>query len=241
MIKIETLRDRKFQNALHVQCITEVIELTRVNNPLAMKVKPQYDGLITAFELEDEAFRYMRKDEFTALKVEKDGERDVVCTGLLDAVKAAEHHYEPTIAAAARRIQLVLDSFNRPIPIIKQSYDAETASITNLLQELARKEDDVHQLGISGWVELLDTKNREFELIARQATGHQVEKPTVNMRKARANASKALHLLFKCVNALILIDGEEAYVHYVPALNALIRHYNDVAARHLGTVHHKDD
>jgi hypothetical protein len=238
---IESLREWMFQNALHVQCMTEVIEITRVNNPVALKIKPQYDGLVTAFENEDKAFRYMRKDEYTALKAEKDNERDIICTGLIDAVKAATHHYEPEMVSAAGRLQLVLDNFNKPQAIVRQSYDAETATITNLLQELEKRPDDIQRLGLEGWVEQLRTKNDEFETLARQSIDTQVERPSITMRQARKEVGEVLHRLFNCVNALIIMDGEEAYIHYVPAVNAIIRHYNDVCAKHRGTVHPKGE
>jgi hypothetical protein len=39
---------------------------------------------------------------------------------------------------------VTIDGFNRPEPLIKLSYDAETAAIASLLQELSGRQDDVN-------------------------------------------------------------------------------------------------
>ncbi|MDR1169464.1 MAG: hypothetical protein LBK97_01350, partial [Prevotellaceae bacterium] len=59
-------------------------------------------------------------------------------------------------------------------------------------------------------------------------------KPEYNMLQARRGVEKAMRTMFDCVNALIIIKGETNYTIYVPKLNALIKHYNDVYAEHIG-------
>jgi hypothetical protein len=40
--------------------------------------------------------------------------------------------------------------------------------------------------------------------------------------------------MFDCINALIILNGETNYVTYTGKLNALIKHYNEVYAEHIG-------
>jgi hypothetical protein len=46
MLKIATLNSRNYPNDLHMQCITDVRNLTQSNNPVALGVGNQYDDFV---------------------------------------------------------------------------------------------------------------------------------------------------------------------------------------------------
>jgi hypothetical protein len=138
------------------------------------------------------------------------------------------------VAAAARRLMIIIDGFNSPEPLTHLSYDAETAAITSLLQDLNQKAADVEKLGLQGWVTALETKNKAFDKQADLYIGNAAEKPAYNMLQARRGVEKSMRTMFDCINALIIIKGETNYTLYVPKLNAIIKHYNEVYAEHIG-------
>jgi hypothetical protein len=149
-------------------------------------------------------------------------------------VKAATNHYTPIIAIAARRLIVIIETFNHPERITKLSYDAETASIFSLVDNLKAQKADMERVGIQGWVSALESKNKEFEALALQYIEEVVGKPDYNMLQSRRGVEKSMRTMFHCIEALIVMNGETAYAGYVTKLNAIIKHYNNVYAIHLG-------
>jgi hypothetical protein len=217
-----------------VQFVTEVKDLTTNGKPSSLGIYNQYEEFVVWFNHEDEAYKFIRKSEITETKARLDQERDSIFIGLRTSVNAALHHYTPDVAAAARRLMIVIDGFNSPEPLISLSYDAETAAITSLLQDLAQKPADVEKLALQGWVTALEAKNKAFDAQADLYIGAAVDKPAYNMLHARRGAEKSMRIMFDCINASIIMKGETNYVTYVGKLNALIKHYNEVYAEHIG-------
>jgi hypothetical protein len=234
MLKIETVYSQRFTNALHVQYATEVKNVTLSNNPTALGILSQYDDFVLWYDREDDAYKFVRKSEITEEKAHIDHARDEIFIGMRTSVVSSIHHYNPVVSAAARRLMVTIDGFNKPEPLIHMSYDAETAAITSLLQDLAKKQDDVNRVNIQGWIAELDAKNKAFEALAGQYIENDAEKPAFNMLHARRGVEKSMRTMFDCVNALIVMNGEEAYTAYVNSLNAIIKHYNEVYAVHIG-------
>ncbi|MDR1115372.1 MAG: DUF6261 family protein [Tannerella sp.] len=234
MLKIESIQSYRFPNALHMQFMTEVKDLTTNEDPSSLGIYNQYEEFVVWYDHEDEAYKFIRKSEITETKARLDHERDEIFTGLRTSVNAARHHYTPDVAAAARRLMIIIDGFNNPEPLTSLSYDAETAAITSLLQDLNQKTDDVEKLGLQGWGTALDTKNKAFDKQADLYIGNTAKKPAYNMLHARRGVEKSMRIMFDCINALIIMKGEANYTAYVPKLNAIIKHYNEVYAEHIG-------
>jgi hypothetical protein len=217
-----------------VQCVTEIKNLTEVNNPATLGVANQYGEFVVWYNREETAFEFIRRSEITEAKAKADQERDALYNGLCDAVKAATNHYTPIIAVAARRLIVIIETFNHPERITKLSYDAETASIFSLVDNLKAQKADMERVGIQGWVSALESKNKEFEALALQYIEEVVGKPDYNMLQSRRGVEKSMRTMFHCIEALIVMNGETAYAGYVTKLNAIIKHYNNVYAIHLG-------
>jgi hypothetical protein len=217
-----------------MQCITEIKNLTQNNNPATLGIANQYDDFVIWYDRENTAFEFIRRSEITEEKEKADHERDLAYTGLFDYVKSAVNHYDSAVATAARRLMTLIETFNHPERITKLSYDAETASIHSLISNLQAQPADVAQINLQGWIMALDAKNQAFEALALQYIETVVGKPDYNMLQSRRGLEKAMRTMFHCIEALIVMNGETAYTTYVNALNAVIKHYNDVYAIHLG-------
>jgi hypothetical protein len=234
MLKINALYSRAFPNDLHMQSVTEIKNLTQSHNPAVLGIANQHDEFVLWYNRENKAFEYVRRSEYTAEKEKVDHDRDLTYTGMFDYVKASTNHYEPAIAVSARRLMLVVESSNSPERIIDLPYDAKTASVNALINNLYAQPADIAQIGLQGWLTALQTKNNAFETLALQHINTTVGKPEYNMINSRRGIEKAMHTMFNCINALIIMNGETAYTDYVNALNAIIKHYNDVNATRLG-------
>jgi hypothetical protein len=127
----------------------------------------------------------------------------------------------------------VLDNFNRT-PLVKLSYDAETAAINALLLELGKYEADIVTVGVQNWVDGLRRKNSEFDALAKQYHDEVTEKPEYNMQNARIGIEPVLRTMFGFIEGLDVMEGEGTYAQAVQSLNTIIKHYNDVYAQHKG-------
>jgi hypothetical protein len=232
-MKILKLHSRQFPNALHVQCMTEIGDWAPKFPDLSAKIQGLYNPYMLWLNRETTAYQYVIKSAVTAAKEAKDRERDDGFHGLYHTTLAATRYYDPAVVAAAKRLLLVLDNFNHT-PLVKLSYDAETAAVNALLQELGKYAADIATVGVQNWVDGLTKKNSEFEALAKQYHNEIAEKPEYNMQNARNGIEPALRTLFGFIEVLDVLEGEGKYASAVQSLNTIIKHFNDVYAQHKG-------
>jgi chemotaxis response regulator CheB len=176
------------------------------------------------------------------MKEDGDHERDTILIGIKDSVKAASRHFDANVQQAARRLKIVLDTYDSPQPLITLPYDAETAAVNNLLQEFEGKyAADVQTAGLTAWVEELRNRNRAFEMLAAAYTEQQAEKPPFNPKEVRRETDRAYRDIVTVISAWMLTDGDAAYAPFVAELNATVKHYNDLIAQHLGRLDAKKE
>jgi hypothetical protein len=234
MLKIETLHSRFFSNSLHKQCVTEIKKLTQNSNPAILGIDNQYNDFVVWSDREDMAFDFISRSKITEEKAKADQDRDTTYVGLCGYVKATTNHYDPEMAAAARRLMLIIEKFNHPERLIKLPYDAETASIKSFLENLRAQQTDFNRINLQEWATALENKNQAFEALALEYVEETVAKPEYNMLQSRRGVEKSMRTMFHCIEALIIMNGETAYTSYINSLNGIIKHYNDVYAIHLG-------
>jgi hypothetical protein len=202
---------------------------------LLVKIQGLYNPYMQWLNREKMAYQFVLKSTITEAKEATDRERDDGFHGLYYTILAATRYYDPAVVAAAKRLMLVLGDFNRT-PLVKLSYDAETATINALLQELSKYADDIATVGVQNWVDGLTRKNGEFEALAKQYHDEMAEKPEYNMRDARNGIEPTRRTLFGFIEVLDVMEGEGTYASAVQSLNTIIKHYNDVYAQHKGAV-----
>jgi hypothetical protein len=200
---------------------------------LLEKTQPLYNTYTMWLNREKTAYQYVIKSAITAAKETKDRERDDDFHGLFHTTLAATRHHDPAVVAAAKRLLLVLNNFNHT-PLVKLSYDAETATINALVPELGKYKADIATVGVQNWVDGLKQTNSEFEALANQYHDAVTDKPEYNMQNARIGIEPALRTLFGFIEGLDIMEGEGKYAPAVQSLNTIIKHYNDVHAQHKG-------
>jgi hypothetical protein len=224
---------RQFPNALHLQCATEIGDWAPQYPDLLAKTEPLFNICRQWLNREKTAYRYVIKSAITDAKEGKDRTRDDGFHGLLYTTLAATRHHDPVVVAAAKRLLLVLNNFNHK-PIVKLSYDAETATINALLVELGKHTDDIAIVGLQSWVDGLKLANAEFEALAKKYHDEISEKPEYNMKNSRVGFESATRTMFGFIEALNLMEGDGKYAPAIQSLNAIIKHYNEVYAQHKG-------
>ncbi|MDR1340533.1 MAG: DUF6261 family protein [Prevotellaceae bacterium] len=234
-MKINSLNSQHLTHALHLQFASEAKGIIEKFNPSALKISPQYEILRASIEKEDLCYKIIRKSELSEAKEDADRIRDAVVIGINDAVRTALRHFDPAVSGAAKRLKIVLDTYNSPKSLTLLPYDAETAAIVNLLQEFEGKyAADIQVAGLTAWVSELHERNSEFELLAKNYIEQQSAKPSFRMKDARNETDDAYKKIVLVVSALTVMEGETAYAPFVNELNALIKHYSDLIAQRLG-------
>ena len=234
-MKIENIHSNHFTQALHLQYHTETRDLIKKFDPATLKIVPQYDDFCLKVDREDLCYKVIRKSDLSEAKENADQARDAVIKGVNEAVRTALRHFDPTVNEAAKRLKIVLDAYNSPKPLTDLSYDAETVSVANLLQELEGKYTaDVQSAGLTSWVSELHARNDAFDRLAKVYNEQQAAKPPFKMKDVRKETDEAYKNIVLVINALIVMDGEAAYAPFVTELNELIKHYNDLLAQHKG-------
>ncbi|MDR1676275.1 MAG: DUF6261 family protein [Tannerella sp.] len=234
-MEIEIINSRRLTNALHMEFTSDRLGLFNKYGPDALKIRPQYDNFLLWANHEDACYKFVTKSILSEQKESADHARDTTLTGLLQGVNFMLLHFDPSFVEAAKRLKILLDTYNRPVAVRNLSYDAETAAITNLLQELNGKYDaDVQLVGLNAWVTKLQEQNEAFRQLAAVYNEEQADRPELSLKDARTGVDTAYGDIVKRINASILIEGEQAYAPFVRELNALIKHYHDVLAQHQG-------
>jgi hypothetical protein len=240
-MEIESINSQQLINPLHMEFTIDRERLFEKYNPDMLKVRPQYDVFHLWAGREDVSYKWVIRNIDTELKAEADHARDHALSGLAQGVSFLEHSLDPEVVDAAKRVKILLDTYNQPTPVTKLPYDAETAAITNLLQELNGNVYAAYilRLGLGSWVTELQTRNQAFAALAEDYHDAQVQRPEFTLKEARQGVDHAYVDLTKQINAWIRVEGETNWAGFVHELNTMIRHYKDVVAQHLGRVHSK--
>jgi hypothetical protein len=238
MIRIEKVRNYLLPNDLHLQFFVALMYLIKKFNPSALKIVALFEILCACIEKEDICYKIVRKSDLSRLKAEKDHLRDDVVAGIKDHLKSCLRHFDIAVCEAAYRLMVIFINYNKPISLIHLPYDAETVSIYNMLQEFESKHaSDVKITGLTEWLNELRIRNDAFNQLAIAYNEQQAEKPLFQPKNARKETDEAYKNIVYVVNALMIMEGEEAYTNFVIELNTLVKHYNNLLAQHLGRVH----
>jgi hypothetical protein len=234
-MKIDIINTQRLSQALHLQFASETTSLIEKHSFLASKIAPQFVIFRANVEKEDLCYKVIRKSDLSEAKENADHARDAVIIGINEAVRTALRHFDPAVSEAAKRLKIVLDAYNTPGALTSLPYDAETVSVANLLQEFDGKYlADVQATGLTPWVAELRARNDEFDRLAKAYNEQQAAKPPFRMKDARNETDEAYRNIMLVINALIVMEGETAYVPFVTELNELIKHYSNLIAQHRG-------
>jgi hypothetical protein len=244
MATIKKVSKYKMSHGLHLQVFTAIVALLEMSKFEAIKRKLGVlaDKFSACVEREDQCYKLIRKSDLSKLKAASDHERDNIVAGIKKLIQMALLHYDSNMRDAARRISIVIDTYDRPTPIINQPYDVETITINSLIEELESKYvDDIQTLNLTGWLAELSIRNKTFEQLSKDYSGELAERPAVRPKDARRDTDKAYNNMVEALNGIVQLEGITEYENFVSELNILIKQANDQLAQHFGRLHTKID
>jgi Skp family chaperone for outer membrane proteins len=235
---LKNVKSYRFTNALHLQFTLEILVLLTKFDWLKLKLIDLFDIFKVCIEQEESCYKIVHKSNLSNLKQESDYARDTIIVGIKHMLKAGIRHFDKEIREAAQRLKIVFDTYDKPVLLIKLPYDAETAAINKLLNELnAKYTDDLQKTGITSWAVELQAKNEEFDHLVKSYHDEASKKTSIRLADARKETDKIYQELVIFINSLIVVDKGNSYEQFVTEFNTLVKHYNDLLAQHIGRIH----
>ena len=153
----------------------------------------------------------------------------------------ADYRYDATKETAGKALKTVFKSYGTGSFISRQAQDAQTAMITNLLQELDRDAAQQHLaiLNLTEVVTALDQSNRIFEKEQQARRKKEAKYVTGLTKDARTALQKEIMEFITLINALAVVEGEEKYAKLKQIISSMLKKYR--TAVQLRTKKREDD
>jgi len=224
-MKINEFSLVRLRNEEHFQFFTSFRDLILVFTVLALKIELLFNLFLAAYVNELAALDVVRKNAISDDLIEADDERDSVFRGMSDAVKSALNHFNADIRTAAKRLQIVLDTYGN---LAIKPYDAETGGLNSLINDFTTTyAADVATVGLTEWVTELKAKNKAFDDLKNNRYSDEAAKTILRMKQERVKTDAIYRQITERINALVVVDGDAAYAGFVNELNKRIEGYEN--------------
>jgi hypothetical protein len=237
-MEIQKVKLNDLRNEEHFNYHSEVNELITRFTVEALKLQRYYPAYAQALAEENEALNIVRKSTFTGPIAQADHTRDTTTEGLEDMINASLRHFRANVREAARRLKIVFDSFEG---LTTKPYDQQTTATLKLIELLETKyAADVATLRLGDWVNELKENNQAVVALVGERYTDESEKSPLKMKPARKALDAAYRNVVKLIDALMFVEGPEAYEAFVVELNQRIEKYNTRLSQRDGR-NQKDD
>ena len=234
MEQISNVSFSKFRNGEHFQFMTDVRDGITTATPAALNLDNVYPGFESAYTSLDNVLRVDAGSVKTEQLVDADADRDNTWSALNLRVKATLLSPVAKEVEAAKLIKRVFDLYGN---VRQESYNQETALITNLVDDLEKEENAPHctTMGITKWVSALKTQNIDFQTLLNERNKEYANKQSGDVKAARAIIDPIYFEIVKRLNAMVTLEmaSTEAQV-FIKELNQKIKYYESTIASRSG-------
>jgi hypothetical protein len=222
----------KLRNAEYIQFVKDWLKILLLNNPATLNVQLQFNALQTMLTVLENIFITEQGSAITEDVNAIDLRRDRAVTGIITMVKAFTYHFDAATVKHAETIDRLLNKYGNNIA--RQTYQAETAIIDNLIVDLNNKPEAVAAivaLNLGNWKKELEQANTAFNAAYLQRT-QQIGATTKDKLVAkRLETNEVYYKLRNFIDSYFTInEGADPYGKATNELNALIDQYNNTLA-----------
>ena len=232
-MEITGLLLERLRNGEYIQFFTDTHTIVAANNPVALNVKPSFDGLTAELAVIDTLYVKSQGSIITPKMEQADLRRDRALNGINGVVNGFAYHFNVNFSEPALLLQASIAKYGSNI--IGQSLIAETSIITNLVGDwtnIVELKEAIIKLNLVEWVNELDTANKLFNQLYMERNAETAGKTTQSMEERRSLISNDVY--YKLRNKLLanaeLNDLAEPWATAVNQLKALIASYNNLLA-----------
>ncbi|MDR1896620.1 MAG: DUF6261 family protein [Prevotellaceae bacterium] len=220
------------RNEEHFQLMTEFKKLIEASGASVLNIEQLFAVFLVLFGREDLAVEVFRKNDLTDDISATDALRDNIYRGFTLFVETHLYSPIPEKVEAANNIRTVIDHYG---DFRNKSYNEETASINNFLQDInARCADDINTLNAAEWITNLSASNQTFDNLMNQRYDREAGQEYINLRETRREIDRVYNQITGFINAAIIVNGDAAYSDFVNKLNERISYYKNTLAQRKG-------
>jgi hypothetical protein len=223
-MKINSFKLHELHNDAHFQFFTEVRDLVEQTTAAALKIEAGWLFFLPAFANYDTALRKIIKSALSEKIKEADKARDASYSAFVKFIAAMCEHYDPAIRDAALKIQVVTHTYGN---VAVKPINEETSAIYNLVQELRSDnyKDHVTLIGLTPWLNKLDTDNQRFESLIQERDREEAAKSHLAVRDARHTIDEIYRHIVNMINANLFFKQLTNQTAFVDTLNAIIHRF----------------
>jgi len=225
MVKIDDIKLNRLRNEIHFQFCTDFKNLVVKFNPMLLKIESQFNLFCMFYEQESQCLKLVLQNEIAERLNSADQRRDAAYRGLVDSVRMSLDHFNPFVVDSAKRLNLLFKWYNN---LFGKSFDEETAAIENLSNELRGKfAVEVSTVGITAWVDELESHNRSFVLLMKECSKNNAGKVGLRIKNLRVEIDRFYFTMVERINALMLVENNSFYEQFICELNSHIGRYEN--------------
>lgn len=224
-MEIKSISMERMNNGAHYQFAKNALTEAKANAKVAERAASQVAVLEKKLTAEDEALKISQKSLSTDDITKADRKRDELYSVYRKMVKAQLNAPIETVAEAAKVLnQSIKDYGIDP----KMQLDKEVGLMDNLLTDHEGKyAEQVATLGLTAYVTAMrEANNKVNELIVQRDKDRSVQVAGA-LKAARAETDEAYRNLVKRINALWIVEYDEAYDTFINYMNEAIDRYRE--------------
>ncbi len=226
---IQSIDLPKLRNAEYLQFQKDIVAIVERNNPTTLKVTTKLNDLKTKTTELDILFKKILASENTQILVDLDARRDNAINGISYIALGYTYHFDATFKIAGQKITDNLAIYGGGIA--RLNYQAETATITNIITDWETKPDLIAaltKLNLTAWKNELKLANTEFSTKYLDRTQEYGNATPENLKTKREETNTVYYALRDRINAShILVETPTSpYQAVINQLNAVLEQYN---------------
>lgn len=210
-------------NGAHFLYVSNILQRADADTAVKEKAAKQLNAFREAVAQEDADLKLSQKSLLTDEIALADDERDALYSGYRKSVLGFLNFPVAEYAQAAK----VLDQHMKDYKInTKMQLDRETGLLINFIADLEEKYTaEVEKLTLKPFVTALKAANEKVRSLTADRTDERTKLTVGALKASRKASDEAYRMLVKMVNALALVEGEEAYAAFIEYVNTEIVHY----------------
>jgi hypothetical protein len=221
----------ELQNDEHAGFHAYVDEYIAESNAVVLKVETQSADHKIKLAIEKSVLDLVQKNSFTARVNAADEARDKPIRGFFKVVKGMLHHFNPALAQAAYKINLINEKFS---DVTYLTNEKQTSAEESYIAALKGAMADITTLGLTDWLTEIEATETAFLELVKSRNNEDDVKPVINMKAARVETDDSYNAIVDRINAFITIEGDANYVAFVTKLNNRIDQYSTAVAQRKG-------
>lgn len=207
-------------NGAHYNFMQSALERAKASEAVAGKLSADVSTLEKALAVENDNLKLSQKSRLTAQISDADSQRDAFYWGYKNAVLAFLSLPSGALKDAAVNLGEHIETYKLNT---REQLDRQTGMMTNFLEDLAAGlKNDVSALGLTQIVENMTTANETVRTLLIRRDTEKSAKVVGATKIARSDTDKAYRSLIQKVNALAVIDGDDAYASFIDEMNTQI-------------------